>query len=46
MSFGNFFQEVMEGGAYGSFNVNVSLLGDFETQVSSQIKDTLDSICS
>ncbi len=46
MSFGNFFNNVVGGGGYGSFNLSVNLLGDFDTKVSNSIQNTLDSICS
>lgn len=46
MSFGNFFNQVVGNGWYSSFNLNVSLMGEFDAQVSESIQNTLDSICS
>lgn len=47
MSFGNFFNDVIaDGWWYESFNLNVTLLGEFDTKVSNAIQNTLDGICS
>ncbi len=46
MSFGNFFNQVVGQWGYNSFNLNVTLMGNFDTQVGQSIKETLDNICS